>query len=244
MRPRARSGGGPGPAGRTPAGRPEWVLLSAVLGLLGFYYFARADVIGVASAARGWVPMTGPAVPPWRHFLSAALLLGALPVAVARGVTRRPLGALGLGVGRWREGLRWVALGVPLACAAAWIAAGDPAMRAVYPLYPRVGSTAPGFAAYALLQLLYYGAWEVLFRGVLLFGLERHIGGRAANLVQTALSVTAHFGRALPETAAALPAGLVFGAVALRTRSVWYGAAIHWTVGVTMDGLILRGAGI
>jgi len=79
----------------------------------------------------------------------------------------------------------------------------------------------------------------VLFRGVLLFGLRPRLGAGAANLVQTALSVTAHFGRAVNETFAAAPAGIVFGAIDLNVGSIWYVALLHWLVGVSMDWFIL-----
>ncbi len=83
----------------------------------------------------------------------------------------------------------------------------------------------------------------MLFRGVLLFGLEDRLGRSSANGVQTVCSVLAHFGRAVNETAAALPAGLVFGWIGLRLRSVWYVALIHWTVGISMDWHIVTAAG-
>lgn len=228
--------------GPAPQVRAQWIMVPAVVGLMAFYYLARADTIGVTSPGRGWVPMTGNGLPAWAHFLSAALLLGVVPVTIACLTTRRSPAALGLGLGRWREGLAWVAVGVPLAILAGRIAAGDPAMRAVYPLYPRILAQPGGFWLYAGLQLLYYAAWETLFRGVLLHGMADVVGDRAANLVQTGLSVTAHFGRALPETLSALPAGLVFGVVALRTRSIWYVTLIHWTVGVSMDWFIIQGS--
>ena len=224
-----------------PTAPVQWVVLSAVVGLLAFYYLARADTIGVSSPARAWTAMTGDVLPVWGHFLSAAVLLGVLPLAITFVATGRSPPGLGLGLGRWGEGLVWVAIGVPIAVLAGRLAAADPAMRAVYPLYPQGLERPAAFPGYAVLQMLYYAGWEILFRGVLLFGLKDALGARSANLVQTALSVTAHFGRALPETLSALPAGLVFGGVALRTRSVWYVAVIHWTVGVSMDWFILHG---
>ena len=228
------------PADRSPA-RLYWIVLPGVVGLMAFYYLTRADTIGVL--ARGaWTPMTGSPVPAWAHFGAAALLLGAIPLAIACLATRSSPRSLGLGLGRWREGLLWLAVGIPLAIIAGRIAAANPLMRAVYPLFPAGLDGAGAFAGYAALQLVYYAAWETLFRGVLLFGLVDRLGDHAANLVQTGLSVTAHFGRALPETLSALPAGLVFGAVALRTRSIWYVTLIHWTVGVSMDWFILHGA--
>ena len=118
------------------------------------------------------------------------------------------------------------------------LGAASPAIRAVYPLFPAAAHH--GFVAYALLQFLYFGAWEVLFRGVLLFGLRRDLGNGPANVLQTALSVTAHFGRAINETASALPAGLVFGWVDLKLGSIWYVALLHWLVGVSMDWFIMH----
>jgi membrane protease YdiL (CAAX protease family) len=89
------------------------------------------------------------------------------------------------------------------------------------------------------MEFLYYGSWEVLFRGVILFGLRGAIGGGNANVVQTALSVLAHFGRAPDETFAAIPAGLLFGWVNLRVGSIWYVAVLHWLVGISMDWFIV-----
>lgn len=65
------------------------------------------------------------------------------------------------------------------------------------------------------------------------------LGDGGANVLQTAVSVTAHFGRALNETFAALPAGLLFGWLGLRIGSLWYVAILHWLVGVSMDWFIL-----
>jgi membrane protease YdiL (CAAX protease family) len=214
----------------------ELMILISVLALMAFYYLTRADTIGVHSPSRGWSPMTAPPLPSALHFVAAALLLGVIPALLARRVTGRSLGELGLGLGRWRQGLALLAVGIPAGILAGKIGAESPAMRAVYPLGPFTG----GFALYGILQLLYFGAWEVLFRGVLLFGLKDRVGDGVANALQTALSVTAHFGRALNETFAAFPAGLVFGWVGLRLRSVWYVAVIHWVVGVSLDWFITR----
>ncbi len=216
----------------------DLLVLSAAVVLLTFYYVARADLIGVSSANRGWVAMTLRSVPSWVHFVAAALLLGLLPVVVARSLTGLTLRELGLGLGNVRAGLLLLLAGTPLAILAGAIGAASPAMRAVYPLFPDLAHG--GFAGYAVLQFLYFGAWEVLFRSVLLFGLRPRLGGATANVLQTALSVTAHFGRAINETASALPAGLVFGWVDLRLGSIWYIAFLHWVVGVSMDWFILH----
>ena len=89
--------------------------------------------------------------------------------------------------------------------------------------------------------MLYYCGWEILFRGVLLAGLTRRFGFATANIIQTALSVIAHFGRPFTETAAAIPGGLAFGGVARHTGSVWYVIIIHWAVGMAQDWFIISG---
>ena len=43
-------------------------------------------------------------------------------------------------------------------------------MASVYPVDPNLNARPAQFIPYALLQLFYFGAWEVHFRGVLLFG--------------------------------------------------------------------------
>ncbi len=218
--------------------RAESVILVAVIALTAFYYLARADTIGVFSPARGWSPMTGPPLSAATHFAAAALLLGVLPALAARRLTGLTYTQLGLGIGNWRLGLALLSIGIPVAVLAGKIGAASPAVRAVYPLDPDI--LPANFAMYAAMQFLYFGAWEVLFRGVLLFGLRHRLGDGTANVLQTALSVTAHFGRALNETVAALPAGLLFGWVGLRVRSIWYIAVIHWLVGVSLDWFIGR----
>jgi membrane protease YdiL (CAAX protease family) len=150
---------------------------------------------------------------------------------------------LGLGLGNVRRGSLWLALGIPLAILAGRIASASPAMRAVYPLDPGLAPQASRFLPHACKAFLYYGAWEVLFRGVLLFGLKDRLGEGMANALQTALSVTAHFGRPMNETFSALPAGVVFGWIDLRVGSVWYVGCIHWVLGMSMDAFIVAGAG-
>ncbi len=213
----------------------------AVVALTLFYYLARADTIGVTSLGRSWFPMTAAPLGHLSHNLSAGLLLGLVPVLCARFFCGQSWRGLGLGFGKWKLGLIWLAIGIPVAILAASFSANQPAMCAVYPLNPTL-SAAPGpFLTHAVTQFAYYGAWEVLFRGVLLFGLRDRIGFANANILQTALSVVAHFSRPFPETMAAIPAGLAFGGIAGRTRSIWYVAIIHWVVGTAQDWFIVAG---
>jgi membrane protease YdiL (CAAX protease family) len=50
-----------------------------------------------------------------------------------------------------------------------------------------------------------------------------------------------HFQKPMAETFGAIIAGLVLGTLAMRTRSIWGGVAIHAAVALTMDVLALAG---
>jgi len=94
---------------------------------------------------------------------------------------------------------------------------------------------------------LYYIAFEFFYRGFLLRVVETSWGPGPAIWVQTLASTLVHLGKPMPEVLAAIPAGLVFGALALRSRSILYPALLHLSIGVATDlfslahqGLLLR----
>jgi len=221
--------------------RPAVLILLTILVLTAFFYWLRADTIGVTSSSRRWTALTGAELNHVTYNLVSALVLGLIPLLAARFALGFGLAELGLGPGRWRRGMLWLAIGVPIAILAGWVSAAEPQMRAVYPLNPGLAGGQVSFTVHALTQLLYYSAWEMLFRGVLLRGLTPHLGFGTANMIQTALSVVAHFGRPCTETWAAIPAGLAFGSVTRCTGSVWYVVIIHWVVGTAQDVFIVFG---
>jgi membrane protease YdiL (CAAX protease family) len=69
---------------------------------------------------------------------------------------------------------------------------------------------------------------ELLFRGLLLFGLERRYGAAPALLFSSCMFGVSHLG-AVPAVYATV-AGLFLGALALKTRSVWPSIATHAAV--------------
>ncbi len=80
---------------------------------------------------------------------------------------------------------------------------------------------------------LYMFAWEFLFRGYMLFGLEKSIG-KGAIFVQAIPFVLLHFGKPFLETLACIPCGFILGYVAYRTRSFLPCFIIHFGIYVMM----------
>jgi membrane protease YdiL (CAAX protease family) len=80
---------------------------------------------------------------------------------------------------------------------------------------------------------LYMFAWEFLFRGYMLFGLEKSIGKNAI-FVQAIPFVLLHFGKPFLETLACIPGGFGFGYVAYKTRSFLPCFIIHFGMYIMM----------
>jgi membrane protease YdiL (CAAX protease family) len=118
-----------------------------------------------------------------------------------------------------------------------------PAFQRYYPFHDYAGQSVRGLLLWEGLYALQFIALEFFYRGFLLFSLERYLGAYAV-FVMVIPYCMVHFGKPFAETLAAIPAGVVLGALALRTRSIWPGAALHIAVGWTMDLLSLwhRGA--
>jgi membrane protease YdiL (CAAX protease family) len=87
--------------------------------------------------------------------------------------------------------------------------------------------------------VLYYVAWEFYFRGYLLFSLKKDFGALSAVLIQTISSCLIHIGKPEGEILGSIPVGILFGIIALRTRSFWYVFVLHAALGVLTDLFVL-----
>jgi membrane protease YdiL (CAAX protease family) len=167
-------------------------------------------------------------------FLGPCILL-----ILTRGATVGSLGAIGLGAGKPGRGLPLVALGVPVAILAGWVGSRDPALRDFYPFSKEALRSVRSFVFFELAYvLLYYPAWEFLYRGVLFFPLIPAIGLVPALGVETVLSTLYHIGHPPSEVLAAAGAGVIFGLLAFWTGSFFYTALLHAAVGVSTDTFV------
>ena len=177
---------------------------------------------------------------PHAAFAASFVLLGLVPAAGAALWGRKP-SCLGLRAGDARQGLRWLLLLAPIMLAAAHVAAHDPAVAAVYPLAKNACGGPLPFGWHCVLYLLFYIGWEFQFRGFLLFGLRDVLGAAPAIAIQALLSAAAHAGKPPAEIWGALAAGVLWGALALRTRSLLSGLLQHALLGIALDYLLCFG---
>ena len=118
------------------------------------------------------------------------------------------------------------------------IAAQTPSFSATYPFYKLANRSAFDFWAWQALYGVQFFALEFFFRGYMLRGLGQVMGSKAI-FVMIVPYCMIHFGKPFAETIGAIVAGLVLGTLAMRTKSIWGGVAIHVGVAVTMDALAL-----
>jgi membrane protease YdiL (CAAX protease family) len=112
--------------------------------------------------------------------------------------------------------------------------------RQTYPFYRLANRSYLDLVVWELLYAAQFVSLEFFFRGFILQGLRRALGGNAIFVMLVPYCMI-HFGKPLPETLGAIMAGLILGTLAMRTRSIWGGVAIHVGVATTMDMLALQG---
>jgi membrane protease YdiL (CAAX protease family) len=106
----------------------------------------------------------------------------------------------------------------------------------IYPFVVEARRDFSVFVKWEAFYLLQFFALESFFRGYLLFTLERSMGWNAI-FVMAVPYCAIHWHKAPLECFAAIFAGILLGALALRFRSWYGGAVLHTLVAVTMDTL-------
>jgi membrane protease YdiL (CAAX protease family) len=161
--------------------------------------------------------------------IAGYLLVPLVVIAVWRG----RLGDFGLGLGdtlrHWKIYLGLYLVVMPLVVAASF----TPAFLSTYPFYH-----GPYQLRWELVYAATFLSLEFFFRGFTLFTLDRAIGPAAVYVMVVPYTMI-HFGKPLPEVLGAIVAGTVLGHLALKTRSVWGGVAVHVGVAWSMDALAL-----
>ncbi|MDI1445342.1 CPBP family intramembrane glutamic endopeptidase [Polyangium sp. 6x1] len=172
--------------------------------------------------------------------LAHVVLLLAAPLVLARiGLGQKPRD-LGLGTGDAR---RWgkVTLGLlPLVVIGAAILSRAPGVAAHYRAHTAGISGIFGWIGWIGMWGAAFFAWEFFFRGLLVVGLARDLGGPAAVALHLLPFTLVHVGKPALEVLLTVPGGLVFGALAFRGRSMLGPFLLHWTLAASLDLFVAR----
>jgi membrane protease YdiL (CAAX protease family) len=149
------------------------------------------------------------------------------------------LASLGVQAGNASRGLLICAVALPITLLLGLGVSREPAMREQYPFSKAACASDTAFAAYeASYLLLYYTAWEFLYRGLLFFPLLHALGFPAAAAITTAVSTLAHIGHPDSEIWGALAGGVIFSSIALLTGSILYSLVVHAMMGIGNDTML------
>lgn len=106
----------------------------------------------------------------------------------------------------------------------------------MYPFYKVApgDSLFPKFFIWEIFYFMQFVALEFFFRGFILHG-TKHRFGFYAIFFMTVPYCMIHFGKPMPETIAAIIAGVVLGYMSLKSRNIWMGVFVHCSVAFMMD---------
>ena len=161
----------------------------------------------------------------------AFFVLGSLIIKL---VLKEKLSDYGLRIGDYRIGLS-VSFGFVLVMfIIIWFVSSTPAFVEQYPHLDSAKESWDVFLIYEIGMLVYMIAWEFIWRGFMLFGLEKKFGFYSV-LIQMIPFVILHNGKPFLETFGAIFGGIALGILALRTRSIYYCILTHIGVMFSID---------
>jgi len=167
--------------------------------------------------------------------ISVFTLFFIIPLLIIILIFKEKPSKYGLHTGEAKSGIKAVIFLLPLFLPFLYIASTQSDFIQEYPLPVIVRHNRELLIIWEVLYIFYYIGWEFMFRGFILFGLERKLGSGWAIIFQTIPSTLVHIGKPEGETISAIFAGVIFGILALRTRSMLYPLFIHYIIGVTTD---------
>lgn len=229
--------------------RPEFartttvVLTVAAISLIGLQYLKNAppswwDGVGVRLGDQHLGELV------W--WATMNLVWYVVPAALTiRWFFRRPFGEFGLGGFKASDHL-WVYLAMAVVMVPVVVAVSFTShFQAVYPFYRNALVTGIEwrFWVWWLSYFIQFLSLEFFFRGFMIHGLRPHLGFASVAVMMVPYTMI-HFSKPPLETIGAMAAGLALGALSLRTRSIWLGAAVHLSVAATMDIASLFQAGV
>lgn len=221
--------------------KPTVILLVSPVLLVTWYYFGSTAYYSDHLAERFCLWNDPAATAAAYSFLATFLLLGVVPALIVKVVFRESLAEYGIQLGDRVRTVRSFLMLAPVFVLAGYIGSHDESVLAYYPINKSAGNSPGMFGLHACTYALYYAGWEFHFRGFTQFGLRRSIGDVNALLVQVLGSAVMHVGKPMTETYAAIAAGILWGLVAYRTRSLLSGVLQHFLLGLSLDWFICYG---
>ncbi|TAF68225.1 MAG: CPBP family intramembrane metalloprotease [Cytophagales bacterium] len=85
----------------------------------------------------------------------------------------------------------------------------------------------------------YLFAYEILFRGLLLFGTASLVGAIPAIAINASIYSIAHIPKGIKETIGAIPLGIVLSILTFQTETIWIAFGVHVIMALSNDSFSL-----
>lgn len=167
-------------------------------------------------------------------FIGDFFTLFILGVVIIKLGVKEQLRDFGLRFGDLKTGLSFSFLFLFVMIILVWFVSATPAFAEKYPHLSSAKSDWNTLLIYEAGMLLYMIAWEFIWRGFMLFGLEKKFGYYSV-LMQMIPFLILHNGKPFLETFGAIFGGIALGVLALRTRSIYYCIIVHIGVMYSID---------
>lgn len=232
------------------------VCITAALSLSAIYYFGDPDMIISLLRSAGMTDLAedlntvlfskGAQLNRLAYWVGILVLFYFfLPAIITRFMLRESFDDYGLKPHGAFKDYRIYALMLVVMIPLVWYFSGTASFLARYPFY-KMGTNEglwPNFWIWQGLYFIQFCAVEYFFRGFMLHGTKQRFGFYSV-FVMTIPYCMIHFEKPMPETIAAIIAGIVLGTLSLKSCSIWLGIAIHYTVALSMDLAALLRKGI
>lgn len=167
-------------------------------------------------------------------FIGDFITLFILTILVIKFLLKENILNYGLKFGDYHSGVFYSGIFVSIMIIIIWFVSAQSGFAEKYPHLDDAKRSWNIFLIYEIGMLLYMFAWEFIWRGFMLFGLEPKFGFYSV-LIQMIPFVILHNGKPFLETFGAIFGGIALGILALRTRSIYYCVVTHIGVMFSID---------
>jgi len=159
-----------------------------------------------------------------------------LPILILNIVGKNPK-KYGLRLGKKRLTILFIILFVSISIPLMFWSSRRVEFREYYPIWSSARLNLSKFVIYGVLIGLIMLSTEFFYRGYILFQFRKL--GMFSILIQTIPYVCIHLGKPLLEVYASLPAGILFGYMAWKTKSIVPSFISHWLIAIIFDILVM-----
>ncbi len=234
-----------------------WVMVTSAVCLMAINYLGKLDVLDQTLRALGMNKAAGWVMYQYRNAADpqlfrlgywaccSFLFYAIVPAIIVRLIIKEKLKEYGARLGGAIRGYKIYILFFLIMLPLIWWMSHNQAFQSKYPFYDMetLHPNWNSFIKWEGFYLLQFVGLEFFFRGFMVHGTKHRFGFYSVFVMMVPYCMI-HFGKPWQETTGAIMAGIALGALSLKSKSVWLGVAIHFSVAITMDLCALHQQGI